>query len=149
MDIGLFLTDKGFDITIDKDDLKADAGLETAVAISIFTDRRVTDDDLPDMERSKRGWWGDMVPEQPNDQIGSRLWLVEREKITNEVLRRSEELIEEGLDWMIEDGVANDISATSYYNIDKHLISEVEIQRPDQDAIRYQVLWESQELRRM
>lgn len=147
-DIGLFIIDGCFDIDILNDDLRPDDGLETSVAISVFTDRRITDDNLPILETDKRGWWGDMFPEIPNDQIGSRLWLIEREKNTTETLRRSEEFIEKSLQWMIEDGVSNGITAVSFYDNNKQLISDVDISRPDQESERFQVLWDAQELRR-
>jgi len=147
-DIGLFFCDKAFDLVVEADDLKADDGLETSVAISVFTDKRVDDEDLPDLETSKRGWWGDMFPEFPNDQIGSRLWLINREKTTTETLRRSEDYIVESLNWMLEDGVAKDVNASSVYNENNWLISAVEIEKPDGESTRFQINWEQQEIRR-
>ena len=147
-DIRLFPIKNCIDIDIVNDDLAPDDGLETAVIISIFSDRRVSDEDLPDLETNKRGWWGDSISAIPNDQIGSRLWLMEREKRTTETLRRSEEFIEEGLAWMLEDGVADSVDVSSIYDSFGQLISNIEILRPSQDSQRYQVLWEKQELRR-
>ncbi|RJX19022.1 MAG: hypothetical protein C4575_09340 [Desulforudis sp.] len=84
-------------------------GLTTAVIVSLFTDRRAEDDDvLPDSANGdKRGWWGDLVsPEVEGDRIGSRLWLLEREKTTPETLIRAREYIEQALEWLVDDGVA-------------------------------------------
>jgi phage gp46-like protein len=147
-DIGLFPINNCIDLDVIDDDLAPDDGLETAVIISIFSDRRITDEDLPDLETNKRGWWADAVSAIPNDQIGSRLWLLEREKRTTETLRRSEEYIDEGLAWMLEDGVAESIEVSSSYDSFGQLISLVEILRPAQSVQRYQVLWEKQEVRR-
>ena len=66
------------DLVIENDDLKIDEGLETAVLISLYTDARVSDEELPAEEAQKRGWWGDIYPDIPNDQIGSKLWLKAR-----------------------------------------------------------------------
>lgn len=147
-DIGLSLVNNCFDIDLLNGDIKSDDGLETAVIISIFTDRRVTDDDLPDLEESKMGWWGDMFSDIANDQIGSRLWLLKREKTTTETLRRSEDYIREALNWMLEDGVATNIEVNSAYNEFKHLIATIDILRPNDDETRFQVLWDNQEIRR-
>ena len=92
-------------------DLGSDAGLETAIIISIFSDRRADDEDeLPDVDSSdRRGWWGDLtfdLTDTGRDKIGSRLWLLERSKTSPEVLARAEQYIEEALQWLIEDGVA-------------------------------------------
>lgn len=83
--------------------------LVRAVLISLFTWRRANpDDDLPDPHpgASKMGWWGDSFPDVPNDRIGSRLWLLAREKLTPQTLLRAREYAEEALRWMVADGVA-------------------------------------------
>ncbi|HCU26113.1 MAG TPA: hypothetical protein DF383_13945 [Deltaproteobacteria bacterium] len=43
-----------FDIAMEKNDLKLDDTLKTAVIISLFTDRRVTVEELPDGEQDRR-----------------------------------------------------------------------------------------------
>lgn len=148
-DIGLFIENNCFDLQIDDSDLKADNGLETAVAISLFTDARVSDDDLPFLETEKRGWWGDMFPDVDLDKIGSRLWTLDRSKITTETLRRSEELAKESLNWMVEDGLADAITIESEYNDNKHLIINIEIARPDEDTEKFSILWDEQAIRRV
>lgn len=147
-DIGLLLVDNCFDLRIKEGDLEADNGLETAVAISLFTDKRVSEEDRPDLEKDQRGWWGDMFPEVDLDKIGSRLWTLDRSKTNNETLRRSEELCKEALNWMLEDGLASAIIINSEYNDSKNLIVDIEISRPDKDSERFSVLWDEQELRR-
>lgn len=93
-------------------DLKHEDGLETAVIISLFTNRRAkVDDDLPDPNNPDRqGWWGDQLnPEVEGDQIGSRLWLLKRSKTIEDALIDSKLYAEESLEWMIEDNVATKI----------------------------------------
>ena len=148
-DIALILKDNCFDLGITGDDLTPDNGLETAVTISLFTDKRVTDEELPFPETNKRGWWGDMFPEIDQDQIGSRVWTLDRSKILNETLNRMNELCKESLNWMIEDGIAGEIAISSEYNESKHMITTVNISRPDEATERFSVLWDEQELRRI
>ena len=58
--------------------------LKTAVVISLFTDRRVNEEDVPNGELN-RGYWGDMdLPE--GESLGSKLWLLKREKLTPETI---------------------------------------------------------------
>lgn len=147
-DIGLFLEDNCFDLALDGDDFKADNGLETAVAISLFSDRRVSDEELPQLEQGKRGWWGDMFPEIDQDRIGSRIWTVLRDKATTEILNRVNELCREALEWMQEDGIAGEIEISSEYNESKQLITSIEISEPDETTQRFSVLWDEQALRR-
>lgn len=76
-----------------------------AVMISLFTWRRANpDDDLPGSE--KQGWWGDSFPVEPNDRIGSRLWLLSRAKLLPETVARAKEYAEEALAWLVTDGIA-------------------------------------------
>lgn len=86
--------------------------LVRAVIISLFTWRRARpDDDLPGDLRM--GWWGDSVPEIPNDRIGSRLWLLSRAKLTAGTVARAKEYAEEALAWLVEDGVAARVTVES------------------------------------
>ena len=86
-------------------DLQAEAGLDTAILISLFTDARVREDELPPGHTWRRGWWGDGVEDEP-DITGSKLWVLRREKATQEVLVRARGYIREALAWMLRDGVA-------------------------------------------
>lgn len=86
--------------------LAGDDGLTTSVLLSLFLDRRArADDALPDATAGdRRGWVGDAF--DLTDRLGSRLWLLDREKHTEETRRRAEEYAAEALDWLIEDGLA-------------------------------------------
>lgn len=81
--------------------------LVRAVVISLFTWRRAHDDDvLPNPRGARMGWWGDSFPPAPGDQIGSRLWLLARAKLTDATARQAEDLAREALQWLVDDGVA-------------------------------------------
>lgn len=139
------------DFLFEGNDLVSDDGLQTAAIISLFTDRRARDDDtLPDtILGDKRGWWGDLAsPEVEGDEIGSRLWLLEREKTLPEVLIRAEQYVKEALQWMIDDEVAASISVTAeragILGNDR-LYLKVEIRETDGTitAIKFAVQWEN------
>jgi phage gp46-like protein len=96
------------DWLIDPPALAVGGDLETAVLLSLFTDARAADDDrLPGMKEDRRGWWA--AP------MGSRLWLLAREVATNEVRLRAQDYCRDALQWMIEDGVADQIEVTAEY----------------------------------
>lgn len=138
--------DQPIDWLIDGADLADDRGLETAVVLSLFTDRRADDDDrLPDQSGDRRGWWGDAFPDIPADQIGSRLWLLHREKQTRDVVLRAREYASEALAWLIDDGVAAAVRVDAYTLRPGVLAIEVEIDRPGQIAARFQFAWEAQD----
>ncbi len=99
-----------FDYQADRPALLEDEGLETAIIISLFTDRRANHDDaLPDGGDDRRGWWADAFPELEGDRIGSRLWLLFREKDMQSVVNRAREYTDEALAWLVQDGVAQRI----------------------------------------
>lgn len=83
-------------------DLASGSDLETAILISLFSDREANVDDLiPDGTNDPRGWIGDV--DQPY-KIGSRIWLLVRSKQTQETLRLANDYVAEALQWLIDDG---------------------------------------------
>jgi len=101
----------GADYATDSLGLLVDDGLQTSVILSLFTDRRANPDDvLPSASSDLRGWWGDDYPVVPGDKIGSRRWLLSREKQLQSVLNRLKEYDQEALQWLIDDGVAASVS---------------------------------------
>jgi phage gp46-like protein len=111
------------DIEYDNGDLTIDNGLETAVIVSLFTDRRVTKEEtLPDPNsEDRRGWWGDQVADIQGDEIGSKLWLLERSSTTQDVIIDAEIYINDALQWMIDDGVvlSYDVEVERQERLDK------------------------------
>ena len=135
----------------DDNDLKMDDGLVTSVLISLFSDQRAADDEvLPDPNSTdKRGWWGDLViPEFEGDEIGSKLWLLERASLTQETLNLAIQYAEDSLDWMIQDGIASTITVTAERQggvIDEILAMQISIQKSDgtELALNLSNLWEA------
>lgn len=106
-DIALRWDGLGADLVLDGNDLALDHGLQTPAVISLFSDRRArAEDALPGGGTDRRGWPGDAWPDVGGDQIGSRLWLLGREKEIAETLRRAREYGQESLAWTLEDGIA-------------------------------------------
>lgn len=129
-------------------DLSTDQGLITAVALSLFTDRRAEDDDIPPSgdPNDRRGWWADQFADVEGDLFGSRLWLLARSKLTNETALRAEEYIREALAWMLEDLVVSGIDV-AIERTSKALQFTVGLDRPGQDRIsfRFAHTWDHQE----
>lgn len=114
--------------------------LTRAVIISLFTWRRANPDDV--IEGQKMGWWGDATVS--NDRIGSRLWLLAREKVLPSTINRAREYAIEAMQWLIDDGVASrvDVSAERF-GIDGIALL-VTIYRTDgsKTALRFDNAWE-------
>ena len=117
--------------------------LARAVINSIFSWRRASDDDdLPGS--TKEGWWGDSYADEVGDQFGSKLWLLQRSKLTSETLLRAKEYVEESLQWLIEDRVADSFKVYVERDGADRMNILVTIYKPDQTKldIRFQDVWE-------
>lgn len=118
--------------------LAGDDGLETAVVLSLFTDRRAEPDDaLPGRDDDRRGWWGDAFPDVPGDRIGSRLWLLGREKQTVATLVRAQHYAQEALAWLVADGIARSVDVIASIPRNGVLGLEVAISRPASPPVKY------------
>lgn len=148
-DIGIFFQNNCFQTLLELGDLKGDTGLETAVIISLFSDKRVTPSEVPPGLTSQRGWWGDLVPEIEGDQIGSKLWTFSRSKVTLETVAQMETEVKNALNWMLTDGVAESIDVVGSIDEFKRIILAISIKRPsDQQADKFGFAWDGQEVKR-
>ena len=105
------------DFAVANGDLVLDNSLDTAVIISLGTDRlAAADDPLPDpRDPDRRGFWGD-EPVDPSDgrkyPLGSRLWLLRRAKFSDRTPALAVRYVQEALQWLIDDGVAASVVVT-------------------------------------
>jgi phage gp46-like protein len=132
------------DLVMTGADLLVDDGLETAVIISMFTDRRANDDDvLPQPGGDLRGWWGDSYAAIAGDKIGSRRWLLERAKALPSVYAEVQVYDQESLQWLIDDGVVSSVGLA--YSSPKlgWLRTVVTLARPSGAPVQYRFdyLW--------
>ena len=113
--------------------------LETAVLISLFTDRAAEATDVPpDGGDDRRGWWGDEDEDVP---IGSRLWLLDRSRLTPAVANTARIYIEEALKWLVDDEVATSVKALTAISGANQLNSIVTITRSDGTVVPLKFNW--------
>jgi phage gp46-like protein len=134
------------DVIVQEGDLATDEGLRSAIVVSLFTDRRARDDDqLPAEATDRRGWWGDLLANEQGDQVGSRLWLLSREKQIPEVLTRADEYVREALAWLLEDRVASKVDVTVTAPVRGRLDIAISLTRPSGEIVdyRFDYVWEN------
>lgn len=122
-------------------DLVSGDDLQTAIIISLFTDRVARDDDDIDGD-DRRGWWGDA--DEEND-IGSRLWLLRRQKLTQAVAQKAEDYSREALQWLVADGVVSSFSVATQIVYPRRLNMVIRYQRPgngNDTDMRFFWVWE-------
>ena len=114
--------------------------LVRAVVVSLFSWGRAQPDDA--VEGVRWGWWGDGLDGQTNDRIGSRLWLLSREKLSASTLTRAREYAEQSLQWLLEDGVASKVTVTTERRGLDGLAMRVVIERADGPLnLRFDNVW--------
>jgi phage gp46-like protein len=88
--------------------------LQSAVLISLFTDRVADSDDVlpPGQATDPRGWWADTYE---GDQIGSKMWQVFWRQTTQDTLNWVTDTANKALQWMIDDGVAAAVTVTPQF----------------------------------
>jgi len=112
--------------------------LQTAVFVSLFTDRVAhPDDTLPDGTNDPRGWWADDA-EVP---IGSRLWLLDRSTLSQKTLQLAQDYGAEALQWMIDDGVCSKIDVTCSKEGRGFLAMQIALVRYDGTPVNMNFAW--------
>ncbi len=132
------------DIRVSGSDLYRDPGFETAVLVSLFSDRRADPEDpLPDHEDTRRGFWGDALAGSP---LGSKLWLLGRAKLTDATFRQAEQYVAESLAWMKDDGIADRIEVSARRGGRNEVIFSCKVVRLDNSNVlfRWYLNWEKQ-----
>lgn len=137
-------------------DVVRDPGFETAVLLTLGTDKRAddTEQDFPADDGYKGGWVGDVLAEIPGDKLGWKGWLLRRAKTTNEVIARCQEYLTDGFQWMIRDGIISTFKSTvervNYEGASDYLKMNLQFIRPSGDDISYTFYynWQKQILKR-
>lgn len=143
-DASMVMTENGGELVLFGFDLQRDDGLETAVIISLFTDRRANPEQIPPEFPADdlRGYWGDVSNNSPSDQTGSLLWLLSREKQTPQVLGRAEQYCRDALAWMIDDKAATQVVVSAEYAAKGWMLLFIDIYRPSGSPARYRYNYE-------
>lgn len=131
------------DITVTHNGLSLDEGLVTQVLICLFTDARADDDDvIPDGSGDPRGWPGDTYSDF---SWGSRLWLLEREKLTEDVRLRVEDYARLSMQPLLRAGYARNATVTASIIVPDRIAFQVVLTRPDKTTLTIEITrrWEA------
>jgi phage gp46-like protein len=108
--------------------------LKGAVYCSLFWNApALPGDDVPE-NATRQGFWADALDPELG-VTGSRLWLLERAKVTTQTISDAKTYAEEALSWMVTDGVARSVLVeTSRFDVGPGtagILTEITIFRPD------------------
>jgi phage gp46-like protein len=141
-------------LVLDDGTLDDTDALATAVIVALGTDRLAgADDELPDPDSTdRRGWWGDLDAQEiwGGWEIGSRLWLMQRAKITGvgamrgPTLVRVKHYIQEAIQPFLSLRIASAMDVQVERVDTQRIDALVRLYRGPQTAVelRYQILWQ-------
>ena len=142
---GSQVNDPGFEF-IPWDPTAPVLSLPDAVWISLFSDRRASDDDtLPDTASdptNRGGWWADSYA-SGGDQFGSKLWLLVRDPINSTTILKVQQYAAEALAWMTKTGMAAriDVAAERQGTDRINLLVSIYKQDGKTESINFPDLW--------
>ena len=127
-----------FDISVRKGDLVGDDSLGTEVMVSLFSDVRAEQDELPPEYKDLRGWWADALLALQGDEqgLGSKLWLLRRQKQLESVLVRAEAYARSALQWLMDEGLADAVNVSAENPVQGTLVLTVSITRASPSVVQ-------------
>lgn len=131
VDAALIWKDGKADILLENNDLQTGNDLIAAVVTSLFEDARATIEDVG-TEEDLRGWW--------SQERGSLIWLLDREKISNEIIEQARTYAKDSLNWLVVDGIASEITVSAVRSASYAISLDVNISRGNNT--RYNYLWD-------
>lgn len=94
-----------FDLVVGEQDLATVDGLETTVAVLLFSDARAAPEDVNDPSK-RRGWVGNILR---GSELGGMLWLASQVRNTQEIRNKIAHWAENSLQPLIDDGLASEV----------------------------------------
>lgn len=106
-----------FVISLENGDFKTIDSFDTSITVALFGDERADSSEVPTVE-NRRGWWGNSFGEDPEFQLGSKLWLLNQNRRTQETLNKAITIAQNALQWLIDDGHAESVDVTGAFTDD-------------------------------
>ncbi len=124
-------------------DLKATDSIDTALLMSLFTDKRADSSEIREAGQ-RRGWFGDLFNDDPNYKTGSKIWLHIDQGIVDEgTLSNINDKALNSLNWMIEDSIVDDIKIFSSIKSNTEIEIKIQFFIGDNVIERNFILWEN------
>lgn len=116
IDLGFFHNEtiNSYDLTIKDGELVLEDDFDSTILASLFSDQRAEPFQQPN-NLQKRGWWGDLIGDVANYQLGSQMWVLEQSRLTQDTLNKAEDFARNALLWFVEQGIAQSVEVTGSF----------------------------------
>ena len=120
-------------------DISTDQTLDTAILMSIFEEMRASSTEIPESNKRR----GSIINETtPGFEQGSKTWLFEQERITGSVLAELGVVIRNGLQWMIDEGIAVNVEVGTLFLQNGNVVAPIDLSRDGSPVERrFYELW--------
>lgn len=123
------MTDKNIDWSVEKNSsgdydlvfvdgkIKEIETFDTAILMTMYEEQRASESEQP-IPELRRGWWGNELSPIEGFEIGSKLWLLDQARATQNNANRAVAFARNGFQWFIEDGLLQDVQVSSVLDND-------------------------------
>lgn len=141
-DIAVNIDSGYYDISITEGDFTLIDGLDTAIELSLFVDKRADESEVAEASL-RRGWIGNEQSEDPEYELGSKLWLIEQARSIQNTLNKAIDYSRDCLNWMIPDNLIKDLTVDGSISDDKITINNTFVRFDNSTFNKQFVLWEN------
>lgn len=145
IDIALSQNEFGiWDISLDENgDLKGTNSFDTAILMTLYCERRADESEIADVSQ-RRGWWGNILSKISGFEIGSKLWLLNQARNTQDNLNYGITYLQTAFNWFVTSGYAKKIQVTGKISNDTGMSFNIKIfTGNDNTASPLYALWKS------
>lgn len=129
-----------YDLQTDGADFASIAGMETAIAVSLFTDARAPESRVPTAQR-RRGWIGNILTIEQRRELGSLLWTLDQARITRDTINNARVDAQACFNWMVEDGAARSVNVNVVQQDRSSINIDIKYTDLDNKTERFTTLW--------
>jgi phage gp46-like protein len=102
-------------------DFELEEGFDTALLMSLFQNKRLDESEQP-IPQFRDGWWGNLLNDNQNYEIGSKLWALDGRRTQN-TLNQALDFIRDSLQWFLDEGYLKDVRVSGAFTSEE--ISEL------------------------
>lgn len=115
--------------------------LDTAILVSMFTDARAAAYEIV-RPALRRGWVGDLELDD-EESHGSKLWLLEQERLTPVIVTKAADILKSCLAWMVTDRIASSVATRGFIEGQTAML-QLDIRKPNsRTETRFVSLWDN------